>query len=247
MSKRISILAGVIKKNQLVMISLYLLICLGVSLQANTDINIKQKSLLEKNQSLFIKKNKVKLATIIGKINAQLNRYNAINQNNIFDKEVTDEISEYLMQTQEHKLLKEYFNGLNTLNLAGCNIDDKQIKQIVHIIKKNKTIQKLDLSFNSITEIGAKSIAYLLKNNPVITDINLELNYIKDNGVKAITQALEKNITLTSLNLSVNNISDEGARYISNLIKKNNTLKQIKINDNNITAEGAVGIAIALK
>ena len=76
MSKRISILSGVIKKNQLVMISLCLIACLGGSLQANTGMNIKQKNLLEKNQTIFIKKNKAKLVTIIGKINAiqQLDR-----------------------------------------------------------------------------------------------------------------------------------------------------------------------------
>lgn len=54
---------------------------------------------------------------------------------------------------------------------------------------------------NSITKEGAKALAEMLKKNATLQALNLEINNIQAEGTEAIAEALTVNTTLEKLNL----------------------------------------------
>lgn len=91
-------------------------------------------------------------------------------------------------------------------------IGPKGIAALCSSLLKNPTITQLDLSNNSISDIGARHIAEVIKNNKTLTYINLcyqqNAKYVGNtkilaDGVKAILEALSHNYTIRTLNLSM--------------------------------------------
>jgi Ran GTPase-activating protein (RanGAP) involved in mRNA processing and transport len=152
------------------------------------------------------------------------------------------------LKEQKQLLLPlEKNQSLTSLNLAGNQITDEEVKAIATALEKNQSLTSLDLQYNQITAEGAKAIAIALKKNQSLTSLNLECNKITAEGAKAIATALEKNQSLTSLSLGGNEITDEGAKAIATALKKNQSLSSLSLGGNEITAEGAKAIATALE
>lgn len=109
------------------------------------------------------------------------------------------------------KLLAEAFSTeghkIKELKLYGCNIDDKGALAIAHMLKENKTLEKLDLSYNHIGDEGCVAIAVALRGNETLKCLNLmgnecaETYDMKSEGgcYEALLELLEKNKTLKDL------------------------------------------------
>jgi Ran GTPase-activating protein (RanGAP) involved in mRNA processing and transport len=57
-------------------------------------------------------------------------------------------------------------------------------------IKRNYSIQKIDLGGNNIGDKGAKCIAEAIQNNSTLDKIDLESNCIKEEGAKDLSEAI---------------------------------------------------------
>ena len=157
------------------------------------------------------------------------------------------------------KCLK-HTGALKALNIAGNNITVKgaeivadfiqestKITNMTENIRQFTTLQKLDISHNSICDDGAIAIGRCLKLNKTLKELNLSDNKISNYAIEIIADAIKSNTTLLELDISHNSTSFDGAVAISKCLKANETLKALDLSWNRISGNGAVSIAEAIK
>ena len=62
-------------------------------------------------------------------------------------------------------------------------LGDSRVQQIIPAVQKLKSISLLDLSKNSITEVGATIISEMIT---ILSDLDLRDNNLGDKGVEAV-------------------------------------------------------------
>ena len=130
---------------------------------------------------------------------------------------------------------------------TNYKITSEEATKIGKAIKVNKTLQKLDISHNSISDDGAVAFSDGLKYNISLQELNISDNKITKEGAKMIGEAIKVNKTLQKLNISDNSISNDGAAAFSDGLKYNISLQELNMSQNKITNEGAKLLAEAIK
>ena len=151
--------------------------------------------------------------------------------------------------------MKEYVNEITESLQINANLQSLKLKNITiegvelisEIVRTNKTLQKLDLSNNKLSDDGTITISDGLKNNTTLLELNISHNNITNKAIKNITESIQVNTTLEKLDLSHNILSDDGATLISSCLKCNNSLLKLNISHNGITDKGTKEIAEAIK
>ena len=146
-------------------------------------------------------------------------------------KEYVNEVTECLQNNTKFQLLKLK------------NITKEGFKPIFEV----RTLQKLDLSNNNLSDDGAAAISDGLKSNNTLQELYMRSNKITSEGAKKVGEAIQVNTTLQKLHIGENTISDDGAAAISDGLKSNNSLQELNMWGNNITSKGAKGIGEAIK
>ena len=137
-------------------------------------------------------------------------------------KEYVNEVTECLQNNTKFQLLK-----LKNLTKEG-------FKPIFEV----RTLQKLDLSGNNLSDDGAATISDGLKTNRTLLELNISQNSIADNGAQEIAKAIKINLSLQNVNISKNYISSEGLLYFMEVVKNNCSLQVVNITHNNVTKSG---------
>merc|ERR1712238_250713 len=88
----------------------------------------------------------------------------------------------------------------------------------------NKTLNKLNISYNYIGEEGGKALAEMGMTNKTLNKLNISNNYIGTEGGKALVKMLETNTTLKTLYLSGNDIRNDLSSTITAFVACNHTL-----------------------
>jgi hypothetical protein len=116
--------------------------------------------------------------------------------------------------------------GLTSLTLFNCSINDMGITLLCRALHSNTHLASLNLGQNRITNVGATNLAILLKTHPSIKHINLSFNFsIKNLGALQLLQAVEENANIVRL------------RLVGVPVTKNTTTKlDEQLNKNRITA-----------
>ena len=128
------------------------------------------------------------------------------------------------------------------ISLTLCNITNNGAITIAEAIRLNTTLQKLNISNNSISDDGAAAISDNLKFSTSLQEINISQNSITNRGIKLFAEAIQINSTLKNINISKNHISIEGLLYFMEKVKKNCTLEVVNITHNNVTRSGLTSI-----
>jgi hypothetical protein len=111
---------------------------------------------------------------------------------------------------------------LETLELSGNRLLDKGIYHLTQTLMMNNSIlKKLYCGSNGITDRGAQYIAQLLKKNRILTRLDLSFNEIGDRGVGRLATALVHfNTTLIQLSLSWNkSIGESSVGLLADMIE----------------------------
>ena len=143
--------------------------------------------------------------------------------------------------------------NLSKLNLQMNNINDKDIKTIINLIKDNNTpIKNLILKNNKITQEGSESISDLIKFSKTLKLLDLSFNELKSEGVKKICNSIivtEPNSNLEQLFLNGNKCNDYCSDDIFNLLinKKSKKLKLLSLNLNFFSNKGIDKILSSLR
>ena len=91
-----------------------------------------------------------------------------------------------------------------------------------------KSLHKLDLSSNAITDIGASKISQALS-SCALQSLNLSGNSIKDDGATSLATALKQSssVVLRTLHLERNPFTSLGCREIAKMARVNLSLKHL--------------------
>lgn len=139
------------------------------------------------------------------------------------------------------------FSSLNKLDLSLNSIDDAMANCLADALARNTSLTTLDLSQNRIGVDGALSLSNALAVNSSLRNLDLSLNRTDDAGAAHLSGALTLNKSLISLNLGNNNIGDVGARSLSEAVIVNSSLTDLNLRSNRISDAGATAISKALE
>ena len=128
------------------------------------------------------------------------------------------------------------------MSLTLYKITNDGAIRIAEAIQVNTTLQKLNISNNSICDDGAARISNCLKYNVSLKELNISQNNITNRGIRVITKTIQMNSTLQNINISKNRISTEGLLYFMEAVKNNCTLRVVNITHNNVTRSGFTNI-----
>ena len=106
----------------------------------------------------------------------------------------------------------------------------------------NKVLRKLELEGNCLGLSTAKVFAMALRKNTTLQFLDLESNNLthdgeENSGVEEMIQALSGNKTLMSLNLANNKLDAEIGRQFVDCLKENQTLIDFEFGFNNFRLE----------
>jgi len=160
--------------------------------------------------------------------------------------------------------------ALTDLNLCGGS-DLTDIKELAEALKSNRSLSKLNLSYNKFGAAGGVALAGALKVNVALTNLvlfNCNLTDIKElaealksnrslskldlsgnafgpAGVAALAGALKVNVALTDLNLGRCYLTD--IKELADALKSNHFLSTLALERNKFGSAGGAALADALK
>ena len=140
------------------------------------------------------------------------------------------------------------FNTSMLLDLAIClsDVSVKQIKGLSSAIKKNKSLKRLNLSGNLMSDEAVGELAEALKINQNISEVKLNRCRITKIGGVTLAEMLKVNKSITELYMNSNNILDEGAVAFADALYINNSLKCVSLGLNKITDKGFIELVESL-
>ena len=100
------------------------------------------------------------------------------------------------------------------------------------MLQGNRTLTSIDLSINSLGEVGGAAIGAALTGNTTLTSIDLSINNLGEVGGAAIGAALTGNTTLTSIDLSMNKLGEVAGATLAEALTVNTTLTSIDLDAN---------------
>lgn len=118
---------------------------------------------------------------------------------------------------------------LNRLVLSENLLTDESVHVLMSGLGKNDTITYLDLSHNKIGDTGVRRLCQLLDAQSVLTSLNLEDNAIRAEGAAALGQAISHNTVLQELNLRLNNLGDEGGAALLAGVRESTSLTALDV------------------
>lgn len=149
--------------------------------------------------------------------------------------------------------------SLRTLGLAKNLIGKAELMNVVNpdlitggealgdMLKENKTLTKLDLSWNSVRLESAIALAESLETNQTLKILLLGYNSFGDMPSQVLGRALKLNKSLTELDLESNAINPKAATVLANAISFNETLLKLNINGNTLGKIGAQALVAAIQ
>nr|CCC94098.1 unnamed protein product [Trypanosoma congolense IL3000] len=160
--------------------------------------------------------------------------------NNFLSRDCMDQIEGLVFLNQAPKAIRTIVNDIENrpssvteIVLSGnteeffCN--DASVRLLCHVLVMNQVVTSLDLSRNTVGDIGATYISEMLMTNSTIKEINLERNSITDRGAQRLCQAFRTNSSVQRLNLSDNALTDAGVTGFVDMLRYNYSLTSISL------------------
>jgi arsenate reductase-like glutaredoxin family protein len=129
-------------------------------------------------------------------------------------------------------LTRLHLQSANTYGTAG--IEDGGVEALSEALKKNTTLEELDLSNVRISTQAATALSAMLAVNTTLTRLHLQSANIDDTGMEILASGLEKNKGLKYIDLTGNRLTSQGAEALGRILLKNRTFvfgKTLLIND----------------
>ena len=113
--------------------------------------------------------------------------------------------------------------------LDGINLKVENLRYIIQVLRKHKSIQRISLSSCNLSDESAELLSILMKSNPNIKAINLSGNKFTSNGLNEIMEGIKSgcNKQLEELDFSYNPIGDLGILTLCRIIE-NSILPNVK-------------------
>ncbi|KAI0241329.1 hypothetical protein LSAT2_029733 [Lamellibrachia satsuma] len=125
-------------------------------------------------------------------------------------------------------------NTVDTLNMSGNNLTDKESPHLASMIKGATELRELSLSHNELRERGGLNIGDAIAKNSSIDVLDLSWNHLRCKGAESISMGLLNNFTITTLNLAWNGFGFEGCVAMAHALHANRTLVELDLSSNRI-------------
>ncbi len=206
----------------------------------NSSNDEKKRNNNNKNINIVTEKKQIKILTAVfdtSDISESTKKYLGVTKYQVKTSQKKESVrkKKLINSSLTYTKWEEEFDGKTKVDLGGKNLTDEDALAIGELLKTNKTLTRLDLTNNNITDV--QSIGEGLKTNNTLTELCLDYNNITD--VQSIIDGLKTNKTLTKLLLDNNNITD--VQCIGEGLKTNNALMTLSLGVNNITDVQSIG------
>ncbi|GMH75764.1 hypothetical protein TL16_g06867 [Triparma laevis f. inornata] len=118
---------------------------------------------------------------------------------------------------------------------------------VAKMLRVNKTLTELDLSWNSIMGDSAVELATSIRENSTLEILNLKQNSFSEHASQELGRSLIDNKGLKVLDLSYNQVSIRGAMVMATALKVNQTIRQLILDGNTIGRLGSEHLMSALR
>ncbi|XP_065884117.1 protein NLRC3-like isoform X2 [Dysidea avara] len=135
---------------------------------------------------------------------------------------------------------------LQSLHFGSSCLCFEIANMIANFISFNSSLVSLDISKNSMYDVGMKIICGALHNVTNVKLLDISENFLSIDSARMIANILRHSTTLICLALGSNKISDEGCQYVADALFVNKTLTSLYIRNNMICDDGAKALAAAL-
>lgn len=117
-----------------------------------------------------------------------------------------------------------------TLNLEWNNIGLglAGLDALAGFLRRNKSLQSIDLRNNKLTVSAAQSIAQMVRDTKSLITLDLRWNELGNATGRAIASALKQNSTLINIELAGNGISEDIIRDINALLEQNRSNQALR-------------------
>ena len=109
-------------------------------------------------------------------------------------------------------------------------------KKIAEVLKVNRTLEKFNISYQSINNDGTIAIGNSLKINKTLQELNMAGIRVDDEGVKNFMDAMKQNSGLKKLNLSCGFLTPswDVINALSSYLHSNNSLLELNLSSSRI-------------
>jgi Ran GTPase-activating protein (RanGAP) involved in mRNA processing and transport len=115
------------------------------------------------------------------------------------------------------------------------------------IYKKNNKLERVDVSNNKFSFLGANFVFRALTNDKVVKKVNMSSNNLSGGELEDLRYCLKANTSLKYLNLSDCQLNKSIGEVIGSSLGENSVLRTLILSANMLMDKGAVAIAKALE
>ena len=145
---------------------------------------------------------------------------------------------------------KDNYNLAN-ININNCDFGNGGCRLFALALgsSTNKSLQKVELEDNNISEEGIVDIITALSMHPHLKHLDLDGNRLRKDGCVALATLLQNSAKeLQYLYISHNEINDEGVEALVSALKNYSRLKELRLSNNpSITTRGWLSLATILE
>lgn len=136
---------------------------------------------------------------------------------------------------------------MKVLALSNNNINDQDMMLLSQALAQNKTVplEKLELSFNEITDQGVECLMNALWGSEFLRVIKLDNNRLQDRGAQLCAVVLTS-IALTVLDLGFNRVTTTGIKALMKNVSESNSLHTLGLSGIPIDQNASKALAYAL-
>lgn len=135
---------------------------------------------------------------------------------------------------------------IESLSLSSKGLNDADALELASLIKSNKNLKVVNLSYNNFSSDGIICLAKAFTDTQ-ITHLHLNKNNITDESAVVLLQCLQNVSSLNYLGLWSNNLTDGISKDIADFLQTHQSLEEIDLYNNYLTEQSICSIFTALK
>ena len=142
------------------------------------------------------------------------------------------------------KVCRTNLSKLTAFNISHNGITTKAAKDIATFLSRNKRLEQLDLSHNSLLSAGVTNICNT--NLSYLTTLNISHNGITVEAADDVSAFLSHNSKLQVLDLSCSDLQESGCMNVFKVLQNKSVLTSLKLSNCNVINEAADKLATVL-
>ena len=145
-------------------------------------------------------------------------------------------VSKNYLYSKNFGKLKPCFStfGIKYLNMSKCSLGNESTFNLGEGLLTNETIVKLNISGNTIGDLGFRSFIPLFTKNNIMESFDCSSNLISDITAKDFIKNMKYNRTLKKVNFFDNQLTDEMGNIFIEILEMNKSLVNVNLMYNRV-------------